>query len=83
MRHIISVKYLSGYTLSLVFDDGKEASLDFVDQLYGEVYEPLKNIEEFKKVKLDPIFRTISWSNGADFAPEFLYDLATISNSLK
>lgn len=78
MKHIISVKYLSGYTLALVFDDGKKLSIDFTDQLYGEIYEPLKNIEEFKKVRIDPVFKTISWPNGADFAPEFLYDLKNI-----
>jgi hypothetical protein len=40
--------------------------------LWGEIFIPLKNIDYFKKFKLNPF--TIEWENGADFAPEFLYN---------
>jgi hypothetical protein len=43
------------------------------DELWGEVFEPLQQLERFKTVYLDRELNTIRWENGADFAPEFLY----------
>lgn len=48
--------------------------VDLKDELYGEVFEPLNNMERFKSFKADPDLETIVWDNGADLAPEFLYD---------
>jgi hypothetical protein len=42
--------------------------------LKGLMFEPLKDKNFFKKVTLDAELQTITWSNGADFAPEFLKD---------
>ena len=70
---IIEMKYLSGYKVWLRFDDGKEGEVDLQDELWGEVFEPLKQLERFKTVSLDRELNTIRWENGADFAPEFLY----------
>ena len=70
---IIDAKYVQGYKIKLRFNDGKIKTIDFKDLLWGEVFESLKEIENFKKFKLNPF--TIEWENGADFAPEYLYDL--------
>ena len=48
--------------------------VDLKDELYGEVFEPLKDMERFRSFKVDPDLETIVWENGADLAPEFLYD---------
>jgi len=69
---VIKAKYIEGYKIEIKFNDGKTKIIDFKDQLWGEMFEPLKNIEDFKKFKLNPF--TIEWENGADFAPEYLYD---------
>jgi hypothetical protein len=42
------------------------------NELDGEVFEPLRDVEYFKTFKLHPELRTVVWPNGADFAPEFL-----------
>ena len=38
------------------------------------MFEVLKNITAFKDFKVDPDIETIVWYNGADLAPEFLYE---------
>jgi hypothetical protein len=70
---ITEMKYLSEYRVWLRFDDGKEGEVDLRDELWGEVFEPLKPLERFKTAYLDRELNTIRWENGADLAPEFLY----------
>jgi hypothetical protein len=72
--HVKEAKYLHDYVIWLKFNNGAVGELDLKDELYGEVFEPLRNIEYFKKFTIDPEMETIVWENGADFAPEFLYE---------
>lgn len=71
-----TAQYLTGYKLAIEFSDGSIAVLDLESELYGPMFEPLKDKKIFAQVKADPDTRTLVWPNGADFAPEFLYDLA-------
>jgi len=73
--HVTHVFYLKDYQLRLEFNDEKVKDLDLSDELHGEMFEPLKDIEFFKTVYVNLDTGTIEWSNGADFAPEFLYDI--------
>ncbi len=66
-------KYISNYIIHILFFDGTEGDIDFKNELYGELFEPLKNKNFFKKFTIHPDFHTLCWPNGADFAPEFLY----------
>ena len=66
-------KYISAYTIWLRFEDGLEGEVDLESELWGEVFEPIKDQEEFKAFHLNTELNTIAWPNGADFAPEFLY----------
>jgi len=68
--HVIQAKYLRDYKIWLVFNDGTEGEVDLSSELYGEVFEPLKDISFFKSFTVEG--HTLSWQNGADFAPEFL-----------
>ena len=70
---ITSAIYLAGYTVCLKFNDGVEGVVNLKNQLNGEIFTPLKDINYFKQFALDGW--TITWENGADFAPEFLYKL--------
>lgn len=72
--HIVKdVTYVSDYKLLLSFDDGSERLVDLANELDGEIFEPLKDIEYFKKVQVNPDLATIVWDNGADMCPDFLY----------
>ena len=72
LTHIVEGHYVSGHTVWLRFSDGAEGEVNLSKELYGEVFEPLKDVEYFCKLKVHPELRTVVWPNGADFAPEFL-----------
>ncbi|OGG55588.1 MAG: hypothetical protein A3F84_20665 [Candidatus Handelsmanbacteria bacterium RIFCSPLOWO2_12_FULL_64_10] len=67
-------KYVGDYTVHLRFADGAEGDVDLAEELYGELFEPLKDLAVFRQFAVHPEFRTLCWPNGADFAPEFLYE---------
>ena len=75
MLHIKAAKHISDFKLWLSFDDGSMGEVDLVSSLSGPMFEPLKNIEMFSKVAVDPELETVVWPNGADLAPEFLKEL--------
>jgi hypothetical protein len=80
MIRIEKARYVSDYKLWLRFSDGAEGEVDLQNQLGGEVFEPLKDTQTFKNFILDSDLHTVTWPNGADFAPEFLRSL-THSNA--
>ena len=75
MLHIKAAKHISDFKLWLSFDDGSSGEVDLVGALIGPVFEPLKNINVFSKVSIDPELETVVWPNGADLAPEYLKEL--------
>jgi len=72
LPHILEARYISGYTLWLRFSDGAQGEVDLTDELYGPIFEPLRNVDAFREFTVHPELRTLVWPNGADFAPEFL-----------
>ena len=73
--HVERIAQREGYELRIQFSDGVVKDVDLRGELYGEVFEPLRDPGFFSQVKVNPETRTIEWPNGADFAPEFLYDI--------
>jgi hypothetical protein len=73
--HITYAEHLQGYQLWLKFNDGSEGIVDLAHELWGNRFEPLKNPVLFGKVRFDKELSTVVWPNGADLAPEFLYEL--------
>jgi hypothetical protein len=61
-----------------MFDDDTIKLVDLKPHLEGEIFQPLKNVEYFKKVKVNTDIDTICWDNGADFAPEFLDEIGVL-----
>jgi hypothetical protein len=72
--HVREARHLRDYVLWLRFNDGAEGEIDLASELEGEVFGPLTNIELFKRFRVDPELQTVVWENGADLAPEFLYE---------
>lgn len=72
--HVKDAKYLHNYVIWLRFNDGAEGEIDLKEELEGEMFEPLRDLDKFQRFQVDPELETIVWENGADLAPEFLYD---------
>ena len=72
--HVTEAKYKRDYVLWLKFNDGAEGFVDLADELYGEIFAPLKDLEVFRTARVDPELDTVVWENGADFAPAFLHE---------
>jgi hypothetical protein len=69
-----SVQIEGPYTLRVGFNDGTEQLIDFRPVLGGELLGPLRDLEVFDQVRIDPEVRTLVWPNGADFDPATLHD---------
>lgn len=78
---LIEARHRGSYRVWLRFKDGLEGEIDLAAELWGEVFEPLKDVAEFAKLKADAELHTLVWPNGADFAPEWLWEQVKISNS--
>jgi hypothetical protein len=62
------------YTLRIQFDDDTFQLIDFRPVLAGELYAPLRDLNLFNQVEIDPEVHTLVWPNGADFDPATLHD---------
>jgi len=74
---VTKAEYLDGYRIMLLFNNGEKRIVDLSQSLNGEVFAPLKDIGYFKRFSIK--FNTIEWENGADFAPEYLYEIGTVA----
>ena len=72
--HVVEAQYRGGFVVWLRFHDGIEGEIDLGPELYGPVFEPLRDPMAFSQFTIDPLFHTLVWPNGADLAPEFLHD---------
>lgn len=72
MHRVESVEALEDHFLHVRFEDGTEGTISLVDRLFGPMFEPLRSSELFKQVAIDE-FGAICWPNGADLAPDALY----------
>jgi hypothetical protein len=73
MWRVVSVEPISGYRLRVVFADGVQGEVDLSDRLFGLVFEPLRDLDLFQQADIDE-FGAVCWPNGADLAPDALYE---------
>jgi len=71
---VTDAKFVKDYTLYLRFSDGSDGEVDLESELDGEIFQLLKDVSYFKNFSLNQDLHTVVWPNGADFAPEFLYE---------
>ncbi len=76
---VIDAKHEGGFRIRLTFNDGLEATIDFERWLTGPVFEPVKAARYFSRFYIDG--GGVAWPNGADIAPETLYEAARAERS--
>ena len=77
LPEVVGVEVLGEHRLRLTFADRTDGVVDLAWLLgSGPVFEPLRDVDYFALVRLDPEGGTIVWPNGADVAPETLYEAA-------
>ena len=67
------MKPLDGFRLWVSFQDGIVGTIELVNELWEPMFEPLKNPDLFFQASVNSELETVTWPNGADLAPEFLY----------
>ncbi|MDR1582294.1 MAG: DUF2442 domain-containing protein [Prevotellaceae bacterium] len=70
---VTQAKHLDNYRMLLTFNNGERKTFDLQNELNGSVFAPLKQLEYFKKFQIK--YNTVEWENGADYAPEYLYEI--------
>ncbi len=73
---VISAEYLGNYTLLCTFSTGEKKKVNLTPLLKYPAYEELKDENEFIRYGIDG---TIFWANGADIAPEYLFENGTVA----
>jgi hypothetical protein len=74
---VIRAEYRGDFKVHLVFQDGTEGTVNFEEWLNGPVFEPLRDQDFFQRFFIEA--GTLVWPNGADVAPETLYETAKFS----
>ena len=75
---VTEARYVRDYIIWVRFQDGSEGEVDLSTELWGPIFEPLKDPEAFRNFRVAE-YGTIEWPNGADLAPEFLYEQARVN----
>jgi hypothetical protein len=75
---ICAVKVIGPHKLEVTFNTGEKKKVDLSPLLKGPVFGPLRDPKFFRTVRVDPECETVVWPNGADLAPEALYDFEKV-----
>jgi hypothetical protein len=75
LHDVVEARCVADYRVFLRFDDGVAGEVDLARLISFEgVFAPLRTADRFAELRVNPGTGTIEWPNGADVAPETLYD---------
>ena len=80
LARVIAARHVRSHVLWLRFDDGLEGEVDLSHGLRGQVFEPLLDPAVFAQFSVE--HGTVTWPNGADWAPETLYEQLRAGNGV-
>ncbi len=72
MRNLLTVNPNKDFTIELVYSPYQKRLFDVKPLLSKGKFCDLKNWKVFKQVRVS--FDTVSWNNGMDICPDFLYE---------
>jgi len=76
---VTKAKNVRDYLIEVKFNDGTIKIIDFEPWITGPIFRPLNSKANFKRFFIDG--PTIAWPNGADIAPETLYEAEAVEIS--
>jgi hypothetical protein len=81
---VTEVKYTSGFSLKVLFNDGtsREVDLSGLLQTPPPVFLPLKDQKQFAKISVSPV-GGVFWECGADLSAEYLRDYQDTKRTIK
>ncbi len=75
LMDIVEVRTLGDYRLYVRFKDNVDGEVDLAEIVqFKGVFEALRDQGKFREVAVNRELGTICWPNGADVAPEVLYE---------
>jgi len=82
MHYVLDASYIGGHRLKIGFENDEVRVVDLAAHLDGPVFEPLKDESYFRQFRVNEDIDTVVWPNGADFSPDFLYEIGeTVSEA--
>lgn len=78
---VIRARYETGFCIHFTFSDNVQGTLDLQPWLEGPIFEPLKDRSYFQRFFIDG--GTVVWPNGADIAPETLYEAVKAAGAIQ
>ena len=75
MHYVIEASYVGGHRLKIRFENDEVRVADLSGHLEGPIFEPLKSPAFFERFTVNRDIDTVVWPNGADFSPDFLYEI--------
>jgi hypothetical protein len=73
MDRVVAIRVLPGFEIEAEFEDGVKGVVSLKDRLVGPMFEALRDPATFAQARIDE-WGVICWPNGADLAPDALYD---------
>ncbi len=74
---VTAAEVIGDHQPRLTFEDGLVGEIDFAGRHWRGVFEPLADPAYFAQVRVDREIGTVTWPNGADMAPETIYERAS------
>lgn len=71
---IAAVDVIRHGLLKLTFTDGLSGEVEVLDRMRGPVFKQARTPDGFAKVRVDSETGTVVWPDGADLAPDTLYE---------
>lgn len=75
MHYVTHARHVTDHLIEVQFEDGQVKHVDLGPHLDGPVFEPLREVEYFKQLRVNRDIDTVVWPNKADFSPDFLYEI--------
>ena len=79
---VLGFSIIGMYQLRVQFEDQTEQDINFEPVIRGKLFGPLRDIDLFNQVRIDPEVHTLVWPNGADFDPATLHDWPKYAEAL-